>query len=539
MSGKSVVDTTQLLRDSSWVPYYDKIYVDEVQDYTQAEIAVFLLAVGFKTDALFLAGDPAQSVVEGVDFRFEEVRSLVYNLTAGRESIQRPIKLITNYRSHNGVLACAAAIIEKLLLMFPGSANVLSKDEGLFTGPRPNYCTVKDPVEILRVLGKGVAVLAPDSSPWLKCPTSSSTAEDVAREDTAELEGEIEEGAGTTFTPALPKLADLVVVAPVLEIDGIVVPNLAAASAGVTADAEDSGILHLGNTVMGIRAAKGLEFSDVMILDFFRHIPEHDHKAWKVLFADNNQADVQVRDKQFEYPQLEPQLKMLYTAITRSMNRLLFVETASTAAGEAFFRWLERHQLAEKYDLATARKHGEERFITADEWKVRGIQFAGQVDSATVGGAEAAVGLLDNAIQCFTNAGDVALKSAAALQKRLVQCKLKLLSASATGATATGADATAAANSNNSTSAATVSTINLNGSNVNSNTNGSGDGNSGAPQNSLEAEVSKAILAGLEGGLFEDTRDLCQLWAEQLKPEYLKPLFRAKVHDELSHQCDF
>jgi len=39
------------------------------------------VAVGGSVDALFPAGDPTQSVVEGVEFRFEEVRSLVYVLS--------------------------------------------------------------------------------------------------------------------------------------------------------------------------------------------------------------------------------------------------------------------------------------------------------------------------------------------------------------------------------------------------------------------------------------------------------------------------
>ena len=171
-SSSSINNIPQRLHCTIWPIHYNKIYVDEIQDYTQAEIGLFLYAVGFHTNALFLAGDPAQSVVEGVDFRFEEVRSLIYKLTSGRESIERPIKLLSNYRSHNGVLTCAAAIIDKLLLMFPGSANVLMKDEGLFTGPRPNYCHVSDPTEILRLLGKGVAVLTYDHSAWLQRPQS-------------------------------------------------------------------------------------------------------------------------------------------------------------------------------------------------------------------------------------------------------------------------------------------------------------------------------------------------------------------------------
>ncbi len=38
-------------------------------------------------DAILKTKDPAQSVVEGVDFRFEDVRSIVFALSAGSENI--------------------------------------------------------------------------------------------------------------------------------------------------------------------------------------------------------------------------------------------------------------------------------------------------------------------------------------------------------------------------------------------------------------------------------------------------------------------
>jgi hypothetical protein len=44
--------------------------VDEVQDYLRPEIALFYMLLG--PGDLVLAGDTAQNVVEGVDFRFED-----------------------------------------------------------------------------------------------------------------------------------------------------------------------------------------------------------------------------------------------------------------------------------------------------------------------------------------------------------------------------------------------------------------------------------------------------------------------------------
>jgi superfamily I DNA/RNA helicase len=52
---------------------FDRVYVDEIQDSNQVEISLFALAGGFRFDNLFMAGDPAQAVEEGVDFRFKEV----------------------------------------------------------------------------------------------------------------------------------------------------------------------------------------------------------------------------------------------------------------------------------------------------------------------------------------------------------------------------------------------------------------------------------------------------------------------------------
>ncbi|KAH8095073.1 hypothetical protein JL720_2348 [Aureococcus anophagefferens] len=57
---------------------FDRVYVDEVQDSTQAELMVLALACGGDAARLWLAGDTAQAVTYGVHFRFAEVRSALY-----------------------------------------------------------------------------------------------------------------------------------------------------------------------------------------------------------------------------------------------------------------------------------------------------------------------------------------------------------------------------------------------------------------------------------------------------------------------------
>ena len=114
-----------------------KIYVDEIQDYTQAECLLFFLLSG--PGDLFLAGDPAQSVVEGTDFRFEEIRSVGYHVAGENHQLipDKPKAVNVNFRSHSGILNTAAAILRCMFDAFPDSAKQLKEDQGLFRGPRP------------------------------------------------------------------------------------------------------------------------------------------------------------------------------------------------------------------------------------------------------------------------------------------------------------------------------------------------------------------------------------------------------------------
>jgi hypothetical protein len=147
-----------------------RIYVDEVQDYTQLEILLFFYISG-GPGALFLAGDPAQSVVEGTDFRFEEVRSVGYFVAGNKKQRNlipdKPKKVNVNFRSHAGVLNCAGGFLDLLFTYFPGSAKQLSKDHGLFKGARPGVfqgVQVQQLSTLLKEKMPGAVVLTHDDS---------------------------------------------------------------------------------------------------------------------------------------------------------------------------------------------------------------------------------------------------------------------------------------------------------------------------------------------------------------------------------------
>jgi len=146
-----------------------KLYVDEVQDYMQLEILLFFY-IGGGPGSLFLAGDPAQSVVLGTDFRFEEVRS-VGHFVAGSERRklipEKPMTVNVNFRSHAGVLNCAGGFLDLLFSYFPGSAKQLEKDVGLFKGARPGVfhnVLVQQLSTLLREKMPGAVVLCHDES---------------------------------------------------------------------------------------------------------------------------------------------------------------------------------------------------------------------------------------------------------------------------------------------------------------------------------------------------------------------------------------
>ena len=89
--------------------------------------------------------------------------------------------------------------------------------------------------------------------------------------------------------------------------------------------------------VYGIREAKGLEFKTVIILDFFREIPSSLQKPWRELVLDR-------ASQEFErsHPLAGTMLKLLYTGVTRCIEKLFFVETKSSTAGDATTRWLTK-----------------------------------------------------------------------------------------------------------------------------------------------------------------------------------------------------
>ena len=149
----------QLITAPEWSVH--QIYVDETQDFTQAELSL-LIRCCRSPNELFFTGDTAQSIMRGISFRFNDLKSLFHHArkAAGITDDQNnfitvPKKLYQlthNYRSHAGILRLASSVVDLLLTYFPDSFDRLQKDEGLFEGPRPVLLESCSPTDLAMIL---------------------------------------------------------------------------------------------------------------------------------------------------------------------------------------------------------------------------------------------------------------------------------------------------------------------------------------------------------------------------------------------------
>ena len=136
------------------------LYVDETQDFTQAEL-MLLIRCCRDPNGIFLTGDTAQSIMQGISFRFRDLRSLFFYFKENYKAIgvQAEVvvpqikQLVSNYRSHSGILNLASSVVSIIQEYFPESIDNLSKDEGQLDGPKPvllGSCSESDLAIILR-----------------------------------------------------------------------------------------------------------------------------------------------------------------------------------------------------------------------------------------------------------------------------------------------------------------------------------------------------------------------------------------------------
>ncbi|KAG8794853.1 hypothetical protein FRC16_010327 [Serendipita sp. 398] len=286
------------MRDSRVDISFDYIYVDEVQDNLLID-AKLLRMLCRNPHGLFWAGDTAQQITSTA-FRFSDLKAFLHRteesdpvVVARKRSAIHPksFTLSINYRSHGGIVNCAHSVVQLLTTLWPDSIDALDREQGLVDGPKPIFFSGWD--------------------------TNSVHYEQFLFGDASER---VEFGAEQC----------------------ILVRN-EAAKERLRAQIGDVGV------VMTLYESKGLEFSDVLLYNFFQDSVIK--SEWRVVL---NAIEEQKRAG-LSYPTFDPlrhqgvcsELKFLYVGLTRARNQLWIWDSSPEAESMKLF-WESRDQIEVK-----------------------------------------------------------------------------------------------------------------------------------------------------------------------------------------------
>ncbi|XP_072455324.1 TPR and ankyrin repeat-containing protein 1 isoform X2 [Notamacropus eugenii] len=323
-----------------------ELYGDEIQDFTQAELTLLMRCIN-DPNAMFLTGDTAQSIMKGVAFRFSDLRSLFHYASKNcvdkkRCPVRKPkriYQLYQNYRSHSGILNLASGVVDLLQYYFPESFDRLPRDAGLFDGPKPTVlesCSVSDLAILLRGNKRKTQPIEFGAHQVIL------VANEVAKE-------KIPEELGLAL-------------------------------------------------VLTIYEAKGLEFDDVLLYNFFTD--SEAYKEWKIISSfvpsseSRSEENKPLVEVSLERPHTSPsrpqllnveaykllngELKQLYTAITRArVNLWIFDENREKRAPA--FRYFIRRDLVQVVKTDENKDFDDSMFVktsTPEEWIVQGDYYA-------------------------------------------------------------------------------------------------------------------------------------------------------------------
>uniref|UniRef100_A0A8D0HJB0 Tetratricopeptide repeat and ankyrin repeat containing 1 n=1 Tax=Sphenodon punctatus TaxID=8508 RepID=A0A8D0HJB0_SPHPU len=322
-----------------------ELYGDEIQDFTQAELALLMNCIN-DPNAMFLTGDTAQSIMKGVAFRFSDLRSLFHYANknsvdkkqCGVRKPKRIYQLYQNYRSHSGILHLASGVVDLLQYYFPESFDRLPRDSGLFDGPKPTVlesCSVSDLAILLRGNKRKTQPIEFGAHQVIL------VANEMAKEK-------------------MPEELSLALVLTIYE-------------------------------------AKGLEFDDVLLYNFFTD--SEAYKEWKIIssFTPSShlpEETTPVIETPLEknttpqnrttvinaemYKMLNGELKQLYTAITRARVNLWIFDENSDRRAPAFKYFIKR-EFVQVVKTDENKDLDDSMFVktsTPEEWIAQGEYYA-------------------------------------------------------------------------------------------------------------------------------------------------------------------
>ncbi|KAK1416344.1 hypothetical protein QVD17_32134 [Tagetes erecta] len=327
--GDLVIDLHQRLKNIRYDgDQLDFVYIDEVQDLSMRQISLFKYICQNVDEGFIFAGDTAQTIARGIDFRFQDIRSLFYkeflnSKTTGKQEkgiVSEIFQLKQNFRTHARVVGLAQSVLDVLYCYFPHSVDILEPEISLISGEAP----------ILLELGNDenaiVTIFGGDKS---GVEDAGFGAEQVilVRDDIAR--NEIYE--------------------------------------------------HIGKhaLVLTIMECKGLEFHDVLLYDFFGTSPLKEQ--WRVLYEYMKEHDLLDEKLIQSFPNFSEsrhnvlcsELKQLYVAITRTRQRLWVCENKEELSKPMFDYW-KRRGLVQTKNLDGSVAQAMRVASSPQEWMERG-----------------------------------------------------------------------------------------------------------------------------------------------------------------------
>ncbi|CAD8153493.1 unnamed protein product [Paramecium pentaurelia] len=125
------------------------LMLDELQDVPRAVLVLLDRMAEF---GLFCCGDNAQNIAKGIGFKFFEVQNCLLSYRGNQRKRKSNLKLFDlniNFRSHNQILQLANSVIRVLEICFPYKIDRLKKETSDLTGPKPIILQIEDSQDLL------------------------------------------------------------------------------------------------------------------------------------------------------------------------------------------------------------------------------------------------------------------------------------------------------------------------------------------------------------------------------------------------------
>ncbi|CAK94027.1 unnamed protein product (macronuclear) [Paramecium tetraurelia] len=113
------------------------LLLDELQDVPRA---VLILLDQLTELGLFCCGDNAQNIAKGIGYKFFEVQNCLLSYRNSKKKVHRNLKIFdlsVNFRSHNNILQLANSVIRMIEILFPYKIDKLKKETSNLNGPKP------------------------------------------------------------------------------------------------------------------------------------------------------------------------------------------------------------------------------------------------------------------------------------------------------------------------------------------------------------------------------------------------------------------